>query len=383
MSSQDLLSPHIPYSEPPFDIETRFEQGSPNNFFTGKRERPDRAHIVSTSRAAEGAEWLEEYVEGRKDFSDHRIEQARQFAADGQPAEAAIAGKIALDIPYRGSLFATNAPVVMNAMGVEVDIHTGTDEETNRAIRDRYLTSFLTATEEAFDIPYETKQEVEKIAEGGRADIKGVEIDAWTNAINTFGDAGDFHAAGVGAMELAEEHRQHGQTDEAVAMSRTATELFQSRLEVLVPGAGATAEVDVLHGYLLDSLKTVVDLCSEKGAVAGSDKEVLKAFVYDLDDIGLPAYMLGGSSEHKTAAQILRILEKGYMALAGSSRFKEKRFYKKEAKDIGEEIIDEEALAEHLPDIPSEWGMDGATVALWSYSSTHKDRRHLRPNVNL
>jgi hypothetical protein len=209
----------------------------------------------------------------------------------------------------------------------------------------------------AFDTPGAIKEELEGIAYQGRAAIAGHEISAWTEAVNFFGEQGELHAAGLGALELGAAYEKQGQTAEATDAYESAGKLLKQRL-IDVSGednqTSHTAEASELSEQLITALGKVVRHHSASGSLNGHAKEVVKQAVYDLDDLG---------------ASRTTVMH-GYMLLARSSHFREKHFYKREAAAIGGMI----AVANYFA--------EGGGV-LMGGPSPRRDRSDKRPPVTL
>jgi hypothetical protein len=97
-----------PPSGPPLDVQTWVDNA-------GKRSS---AHLEIRHDPVEEGQWVREYAEGRVAFRDPLVEQARQFAAAEQPAQAIIASRMALEIPFAGDPFLFAQDTVMNAMNL-------------------------------------------------------------------------------------------------------------------------------------------------------------------------------------------------------------------------------------------------------------------------
>jgi hypothetical protein len=348
-----------PYSGPPLNVEGWIERGSSGDWSTSKGATSDVAHFEINHDPYVEEQWVKEYAVGRKNFRDPNIENARQFAASDKPAEAIISSRLALEIPWQGSGFMYNQGAVVRAMGMEGPLNSPPKRATSNndvmeALQGSLRTMHL-AMQKAFDTPYETKIELESIAKRGREAIKGREVQTWIEAVNFFGEKGELLPAGIGALELGAAYEQQELPDEALDAYKAASELLKHHLEVVTRRENPTrhtAEVNELKNHLVAALSSVVRLYASNGSVKGEAKEAVKAAVYELDDLGAPA----------------TIVQKGYEFLASSARFKQKRFYKKEAAGIAGEI----AVANFFA--------NGGGV-LFGGPEPRRDRRHLRPPI--
>ncbi|MBW3568732.1 hypothetical protein KY385_01225 [Candidatus Parcubacteria bacterium] len=352
-----------PYFGPPLNVESWIERGNPGHWLTGKGATPHIAHVEINHNPRAEEQWVREYDAGRKAFQEPRIDAARSLV-DEKSAEAVISARMALDIPWRGGAFMYNQGCVVRAMSMKDPLEQPKripqGDETERDVAMDALKGSLRqmhlAMQAAFDNPYDDKQDLESIAQKGREAIEGNEVSAWTTAVNSLGERGDLHAAGVGAIELGAAYERKGEPDNAVVTFKAASDLLKTRLKsVMAQGEPSrhTAEVDELAKHIVEAQSGILRILPQKDKVKGPEKELLKAAVYDLDDYGAPQ----------------QTVMDGYRVLARSSHFRERRFYKREAAAIAGEI----AIANFFAS-----GGAGLTDAEPRY-----DRSHLRPPVEL
>lgn len=332
------------------NMDTWIERGNRGNWFTGNGATGDVAHLEINHYPGVEERWVREYAAGRKAFQEPRIEAARLFTKQGKPAEAVTSARIAKEIPWRGRAFMRRQGVVVEAMRSEEYV-----DEGFRA----GLDEMSVAMQEAFETPYEIKQELEGIMAEGRENIKGKEVEAWTAAANFFGESGDLNAAGVAAVELGAAYEQKAQTEDALKAFVSASNVIKHRLGIVDSQGDSsrhTAEVDVLSDHLVKAQLGVLRIIQQQTPkkVKGVYKEFLKAAVYDLDD--------------RAASQTVM---EGYRLLARSSHLRERRFYKREATGIAGNL----AVAAFFENNP------GSIFVGRIVSRT--DRRRLRPPVKL
>ncbi len=339
---------------PPVDVEVWVDRGTPGNWLSGKGGTGDKLHIEINNNPHDQEQWVRGYAAGRTIFRDIHIEDARKFAEAGSPAEAIISSRLAKDIPSRDEKFVFNQGVVARAMEADSDFWAPKKEQKDL---EKDLDTLFKAMTEAFDTPPDLKVEMDNIAQRGRQDIKGDEARAWLDAANDFYDKYELHCAGVGMIEYGYALKDADDFHGAVSAFGSASEILKQRVRI-VSGqynlVGNTAEIDTLAVHIAESSKAIIKLYSDMG-LKKVNKEVLQAAVYDLDDF-------------EGANSIL--LKQGYELMAKTAHFREKRFYKREAREVAGAL----SVREFFDKNPG--------TLLFGGPGPRKNRKAQRPHVN-
>ena len=340
------------YGPPDPQVEAWVERGHGGSLLTGRGGKPDVAHWDGSRDVDADITWIREYAAGKQEFQDKWITQARTCLDTGDHAQAIVASRLALEVPYQGNtwMFRSGPLEAMDLDDPIDDIERGGLSRKEMAEKlGESLSVQLKAKEMAFDLPYETKKELEGIASKSRIGITGNVVDTWSQAIRGFIDQGETHAAAVATIELAGVHNVAGQSEEALAAYRSAVSLLKQSSEMIDQRGTLihdTAEMQEICQQAGPTLVSIIQLYEARGSLDKADKEVVRSTINDLLEVSGEAKLMQDMYDNDGIAmvdfgmydrgEITDALFDGYSLLAASSRFTERRICKRALRTITE-----------------------------------------------